>query len=394
MQPIPVWVCRSQLSEWETRFANCNVGPCDSEYIAFAEIVSLFPALPTQSERPTFEGVWRNLPSRINDRTGALSMSSENKNKYRLLTRSDFDGLVCAMLLKELDLLGDIQFVHPKDMQDGIIEVNENDILTNVPFVEGCHLCFDHHSSEDKRTGGGAPNHILESNADSAARVVYNYFGGPERFPNIGDDILEAVDKADSARFTKDEILNPEGWVLLSFLMDARTGLGRFRNFRVSNYELMMKLIDYCRDHTIDEVLELPDVQERVQLYREHEQQAKEQIQRCSTVHNNLVVLDLRQEETIYATNRFLIYSLFPQCNISIHVLWGKQKQNTVFSLGKSILDRSCTTDVGELCLKYSGGGHRAAGTCQVAHEDAENVKEQLIDQINSDAGFETVATG
>ena len=312
--------------------------------------------------------------------------------KYRLLTRSDFDGLVCAVLLKELDILGEIRFVHPKDMQDGNIEVTENDILINVPYDDGCHLCFDHHASEETRIGETAENHILESDADSAARVVYNHFGGKEKFPNVGEDMMSAVDKADSAQFSHDEILNPEGWVLLSFLMDARTGLGRFREFRVSNYELMMQLIDFCRDHSIEEILNLDDVKERIDLYREHETLAEDQIQRCATVHNNLVVLDLREEETIYATNRFTIYSLFPKTNISLHVLWGKQKQNTVFTIGKSILDRSCSTNVGELCLKYHGGGHHAAGTCQVEHEDAPRVLGELIEQINSDAGFEVAS--
>ena len=309
--------------------------------------------------------------------------------KYRLLTRSDFDGLVCAVLLKELDILGDIKFVHPKDMQDGVIDVTANDILTNVPYVDGCHLCFDHHASEESRIGEIAENHVLDAQADSAARVVYDYYGGKERFPGVSDEFMSAVDKADSAKFTRPEILTPEAWVLLSFLMDARTGLGRFHDFRISNYDLMMQLIDFCRDHTIGEILELPDVQERVNIYRAHDEQAKGQILRCSTVHDNLVVLDLREEETIYATNRFTIYSLFPTCNISIHVLWGKQRQNVVFTIGKSILDRSCTTDIGDLCLKYNGGGHAAAGTCQIAHDDAERVQQELIERINADAGFE-----
>lgn len=320
-------------------------------------------------------------------------MSTSN-TKYRLLTRSDFDGLVCAVLLKELDMLGDIKFVHPKDMQDGIIEVTENDILTNVPYNAACHLCFDHHASEETRTAGSrAENHILQADADSAARVVYEYFGGEQRFPQVSSEMLMAVDKADSAKFSREEILQPTGWVLLSFLMDARTGLGRFRHFRISNYDLMMQLIDYCRDHTIEEILQLPDVQERVELYEAHREPAIDQIRRCATVHENLVVLDLRDEETIYATNRFTIYSLFPTTNVSIHVLWGKQKQNTVFTIGKSILDRSCSTDVGQLCLKYHGGGHQAAGTCQVAHEDAERVLDELIQQITADAGFATAAS-
>jgi nanoRNase/pAp phosphatase (c-di-AMP/oligoRNAs hydrolase) len=310
------------------------------------------------------------------------------QTKYRLLTRSDFDGLVCAILLKEMDMLGEILFVHPKDMQDGVIEVTDRDILTNVPYVPGCHLCFDHHASEAERLGGLSENHVLQPHAKSAARVVYDYFGGKSQFSKVGDDMMQAVDKADSAQFSPDEILHPEGWELLSFLMDARTGLGRFREFRISNYELMMQLIDACRTLTIEQILQLPDVKERVELYKEHEEQAIDQIRRCAKVHHNLVVLDLRQEETIFVTNRFTVYSLFPECNISMHVLWGKQKQNTVFTIGKSILDRSCSTDVGQLCLTYGGGGHQAAGTCQVAHEDSARVLQELTDKINADAGM------
>ncbi len=314
---------------------------------------------------------------------------TETAKKYRLLTRSDFDGLVCAILLKDMKILGDIKFVHPKDMQDGVVEVNENDILTNLPYVKGCHLCFDHHTSEVARNDGLVlDDYILLPGADSAARVVYDYYGGKERFPGIGEDMMDAVDKADAAKFNREEVLNPVGWELLSFLMDARTGLGRFHDFRVSNYQLMMDLIYFCKDHTIEEILVLPDVQERVNVYREHEIKAKEQIERCSTVHGNLVVLDLRNEETIFATNRFIIYSMFPQCNISIHVLWGKMQQNTVFTIGKSIFDRSCTTDVGDLCLKYHGGGHTAAGTCQVPHEESAKVLAELIGQINEEAGI------
>lgn len=307
------------------------------------------------------------------------------EQRYRLLTRSDFDGLVCALLLKELNILGDIKFVHPKDMQDGVIEVTENDILTNLPYVAGCHLCFDHHSSEELRNDGQQlDNYVLSTTADSAARVVYDHFGGAARFPNISEEMMTAVDKADTARFTHEEILDPQGWVMLSFLMDARTGLGRFHDFRVSNYQLMMNLIDKCRDLKIEEILALPDIQERIDLYQEHKPQAHEQLKRCAQRHGNVVVLDLRDEQVIHPTNRFTIYSLYPECNISIHVLWGKQQQNTVFTIGKSILDRSCRTDVGDLCLQYGGGGHEAAGTCQVPHEDAERVLSELIATINA----------
>lgn len=311
---------------------------------------------------------------------------SESKKTYRLLTRSDFDGLVCAILLKEIGILGEVAFVHPKDVQDGVINITDNDILTNLPYSPGCYLCFDHHVSESIRNDGtAADNQILDPGAQSAARVVYEYFGGRQRFPEIRVEMMEAVDKADAAQFSREEILDPQGWVLMSFLMDARTGLGRFRDFRVSNYQLMMDLIDYCKDHSVEDVLRLPDVQERVVLYQSHSERAKEQIRRCANVHGKAVVLDLRDEDTIFATNRFTIYSLFPECNISIHVLWGKQKQNTVFTIGKSILDRSNPTNVGELCLQHGGGGHHAAGTCQVAHEVAERVLIELIGAINAE---------
>ncbi|HIF25582.1 MAG TPA: exopolyphosphatase [Micavibrio sp.] len=311
----------------------------------------------------------------------------EANKKYRLITRSDMDGLVCAVILKELGLIDDIKFVHPKDMQDGVIEVTENDITTNLPYVDGVYLCFDHHASEAERNEAH-DNHVIDASAPSAARVVYDYFDGAAnaQLSNVSADMMAAVDKADSAAFSKEDILTPKGWELLSFIMDARTGLGRFRDFNISNYDLMMKLIDAIREtNTIDEVLAMPDVKERVDLYFDHEEKCKEQIQRCSTLHDNLVVLDLRREDTIWAGNRFIIYALYPQTNISMHILWGKNKQNTVFAVGKSILNRTSKTNVGQLMLQHGGGGHDAAGTCQVDNLSADEALNDLISTITSD---------
>jgi len=304
--------------------------------------------------------------------------------KYRLVTRSDMDGLVCAVILKEVGIIDEIKFVHPKDMQDGTIEINDNDITTNLPYVEGVHLAFDHHESETIRNGK-KENHIILPDAPSAARVVYDYYGGKEKLPNITEEMMEAVDKADAAQFSIQDILNPQGWDLLSFLMDSRTGLGRFRDFRVSNYELMMNLIDYCYNHTIDEIMELPDVKERVELYTKYATEFKEQLTRCSKIYGNLIVLDLRNEEIIYPGNRFMIYALNPEQNISIHVIWGFKNQNTVFATGKSIVNRSSKSNIGELMLSYNGGGHHAAGTCQIDNDKAEVVLQELIAKINAD---------
>jgi nanoRNase/pAp phosphatase (c-di-AMP/oligoRNAs hydrolase) len=312
-------------------------------------------------------------------------MAAHTTENCRLVTRSDFDGLVCAALLKELGILDEIEFVHPKDMQDGLIEITDRDITTNLPYVPGARLVFDHHESETLRLGEAADNHIIVPGALSAARVVYDYFGGAERFKQVTEPLMEAVDKADSALFSLDEIRTPAGWILLSFLMDPRTGLGRFRDFRISNYQLMMELVDACLELSVEEILELPDVVERVSVYREHAVDAQAQLLERSTVHGNLVVLDLREDEVIHPTNRFMIYALHPRCNMSIHVLWGLKQQNTVFAMGKSIVNRSSTTDVGALMLSYGGGGHEAAGTCQVANDQAEHVLGELIERVNAD---------
>jgi len=306
------------------------------------------------------------------------------EKKFRLVTRSDMDGLVCGTLLKFLGVIDEISFVHPKDMQDGTVSITENDIITNLPYVANAHLVFDHHESEAMRNSA-SDNYIIIPDAPSAARVVYDYYIKDNDLSMIREDMMIAVDKADSAQFTKEDILNPQSWEMLSFLMDSRTGLGRFRDFRVSNYELMMNLIDYCHNHGIKDIMKLPDVKERIDLYNKYASEFKEQLQRCSTVYDNLVVLDLRDEDIIYPGNRFMIYALFPQTNISIHVIWGFKKQNTVFATGKSILDRSAKTNIGELMFKYKGGGHGAAGTCQIDNDKCEDILKELITTITND---------
>lgn len=308
-----------------------------------------------------------------------------SKKKFRLVTRSDFDGLICAVLLRELDMIGDITFVHPKDMQDGAIAIGPDDITTNLPYAPDAHLVFDHHHSEKLRNAQVMPaNYIMDIKAPSAARVVYDHFGGKATFPNITDEIMEAVDKADSAQYSKNDILHPSDWTLLNFILDPRTGLGRFHDFTISNYDLMMEVIDYCRNHTIQEILALPHVRERTDLYFAHEEKARQQLTNLAEVHSNLVVLDLREQDTIWVANRFLLYALFPQCNVSMHIMWGFKKQNTVFALGGSILDRSNKVNLGELMLTYGGGGHRAAATCQVPHDQAPKVMQELITTLTT----------
>ena len=307
-------------------------------------------------------------------------------NTRRLVTRSDFDGLACAIMLRELKLIDTIQFVHPKDIQDGKIELTAQDITTNLPYDPRVGLAFDHHASEEERlkaenTKGKL---VIDPNARSAARVVYNYYGGKKTFPLLSDDLMEAVDKGDSADFTMDDILDPKGWVLLHYLMDPRTGLGRFHEFRISNYDLMMELIDFCRQHGIEEILQLPDVKERVDLYFEQAELFKAQLKRIAKVHGKVVVLDLRGEEIIHAGNRFMIYALYPEAQISVHVAWGFKKQNTAVMIGKSIVNKASNVDIGELCLKYGGGGHRNAGTCQLDNDKVDALLPEIIEALNA----------
>ncbi|MDL2217414.1 exopolyphosphatase [Christensenellaceae bacterium OttesenSCG-928-M15] len=302
----------------------------------------------------------------------------------RLLTRSDFDGLACGALLKELGVIDHWKFVHPKDLQDGIVEVTDNDVLANVPYVKGCKLWFDHHSSENERLGDGVEYEGMSRLEDSAARVIYEYYGGSERLPHF-EEMIVAVDKVDSAKLERDEILNPTGWVLLGFIMDPRTGLGRFRNFRISNYELMEDLIDACRTQTIDQILENPDVKERIALYFEQDVQFREMVEKYTHTEGNVIITDLRDVSPIYTGNRFLIYSLYPEQNISVWMVDGRAKLNCPIAVGHSVLNRTSNTDVGALLLKYGGGGHRQVGTCQVAYEDADRVVKELVEKMNAD---------
>ena len=301
----------------------------------------------------------------------------------RLLTRSDFDGLACAALLRELGMIDSWKFTHPKDLQDGLIEVTSDDILANVPYVPGAGMWFDHHSSEHERVG--AVDFVGASYVtDSAARVIYDYYDGDNKLPHMRE-MVEAVDKVDAAKLAREEILSPEGWILLGFLMDPRTGLGRFRDFRISNYQLMEDLIEEVRTKSIAEILENPDVKERVALYMEQDVLFREMIHAHTRIDGNVIITDLRNVEAIYTGNRFLIYSLHPEQNISMWVVDGRGKQNCPIAVGHSVINRTSKTDVGALLLQYGGGGHKQVGTCQVPYEDADKVIAELTARMKQD---------
>lgn len=302
----------------------------------------------------------------------------------RLVTRADFDGLICGVLLKQVGVIDSFMYVHPKDVQDGRVEVTANDVLANVPYANGCGMWFDHHMSEEERQAFPHDFKGVSMQAKSCARVVYHYYGGKETFPGY-EEMMESVDKSDSGTLSLEEVAKPERWLLLAFIMDPRTGLGRFSDYRISNLQLMQDLMDHCRQMPIEKILELPDVKERVKRYQESEWLYKEMIKKYSTVRGNVLVTDLRPVENMAPGNRFVEYAMFPKVNISVRVMWGLKKQNIVFAVGHSILNRTSKTNVGSLMLRYGGGGHAKVGTCQVPLEDAERVLDDLVKKMNED---------
>lgn len=299
----------------------------------------------------------------------------------RLVTRSDFDGLACGVLLKEAGVIDSWKFAHPKDLQDGLVEVTENDCLANVPFVEGCGLWFDHHSSEHERLKLEGRYKGESRITPSCARIIYEYYGGKDRFPGF-DEMMDAVDKVDSGNLTVEEVQNPTGWILIGFLMDPRTGLGRWRQFTISNYQLMEKLIDACRTMTTEEILALPDVKERVDVYFEQTNKFMKMVKEHTITDGNLIISDLRGVEPIYSGNRFLIYSMYPKQNISVWIVSGRGGLGCSAAVGYSILNRTATLDVGSLMLKYHGGGHKKVGTCQFSNDNTETELPKMLAEL------------
>ena len=299
----------------------------------------------------------------------------------RLITRSDFDGLACAVFLKKAGIIDHWKFAHPKDLQDGLIDIGPDDCLANVPFVEGCGLWFDHHSSEQERNAYKG-KYVGESRlSPSAAHIVYDYYGGAEQFPNC-DQLLHAVDKVDSANLTREEVLNPEKWILLGFIMDPRTGLGRFRNFRISNYQLMECMIEWCCKLSIEEIMEQPDVKERIEVYFEQAELFQNMVRSHTSIEEQVIITDLRGIDPIYSGNRFMIYSMYPEQNISVWIVSGKGGQGCSAAVGHSIMNRTSKVDVGALMLKYHGGGHSVVGTCQFNDEEMETKILELLKEL------------
>lgn len=305
-----------------------------------------------------------------------------DKKRYRLVTKGDFDGIACAILLKVLAMIDEVKFCHPNDVETGNVEITSNDIIAGLPYRETAYMVFDNYPTRGKKVSPKKANLVVDTSASSTAMVIYRYFGGEKTFPNISKEMMLEVDKGYRAQYTIDDILYPSNWRLLGYLTDMRTGLEDSQRFSVSHYQMEMNLINYCKDHTILEILSLPEVEERLKTYFSYIDECKDQILRCSTIYYNLVVVDMRDERVIYPGNRFIVYALFPECNVSLQVTSDIINNKTIFVASKSIIDRSYKANIGEIMSRYGGGGHANAGTCRVDNDRAREVLEGLIKRL------------
>ncbi len=314
----------------------------------------------------------------------------EEKQKYRLVTRSNFDGIINTALLKKLDMIDEVLYVHPKEIQDGTIHITQHDIVTNLPYVDTAHMAFDHRLDTNEYTRLN-PHHALFGDAQSVSEVIYEYYGGKSVFGEALLPLIEAANRSKTAAFSKEEILNPQGWDQLIFITDPRTGLGRFREFRISNYALMQKLPDLCLHHPIEEILQDPDVAERIRLCHSYRHDFMMQLEQTTQIMDDIAVTDLTKETTIYPGNRFMIYARYPQVTRSIHLFGAKEPDKVVIAIGDSVFHRHKSDKlpaIHTLLKPYGGGGHSYAGTCQIPQHDVASVLDDILKKLNESAAY------
>ena len=292
-----------------------------------------------------------------------------------ILTRGDLDGMTASVLLTIAEKIREIRFAHPKDVQDGKVPCTEEDIVVNLPFVQGCGLWFDHHVSEEEKLDVIGPFKGRFEVAPSAARVVYNHYkhAGFERFK----DLLVATDNLDSAQLTVQDVADPQGWILLGYTLDPRTGLGpEFQKY-------FRWLVEYVKEVSIEKILQHPEVQKRITRVREEHEQFTNFLRTHSRQDGKVIVTDVRGVTEVPVGNRFLVYTLFPQAHSEMRILKGKGGV-TVFAVGASIFNRTCNVNIGRMLSEYGGGGHKGAGTCQIPPERAESAQKEILDRLNA----------
>ena len=298
----------------------------------------------------------------------------------RLVTRGDMDGLTCAVIITMMEPIDEIALIHPQDITDKRVEIRRDDILANVPYDPRAGVWFDHHlltESNQKPPSNFKGRHRI---APSAARLAYEYY--LEKHPNDPrlkklSRLVDETDRLDAAQLTPDDVNNPRDYILLGYTIDSRTGLGHFEGY-------FKKLVDWLKTMSIEQVLQQPEVRERVERIRSEQEEFKRLLQRNSFQLNNVVITDLREVERLPAGNRFLIYTLFPDTNVSLRVHWGPAHHSVIAAVGHSIFNRTCKTSVGDLMSRYGGGGHRGAGTCVLPLEKAADAIDEILFELQA----------
>ena len=294
----------------------------------------------------------------------------------RLVTRGNMDGLTCAVLVSHAERLDGIELIHPQDITNDKFLVEQGDIIANLPYHPTCLKWFDHHSAT--RTYDKPPTRFdgKYGLSPSTARLVYDYYLADNPGYKLYDELVKATDRYDSGQVTIEEVTNPEGHILVGFTTDPRTGLGKFKDY-------FMKLVETFEEGTLEDVLALAEVKERARRIAEEREQFLKVVNQRSRLEGRVIVTDLRDVEALPVGNRFLIYTLFPEANVSIRIAWGPEREFVVATVGHSIFNRTCPVHVGGLMSRYGGGGRRGAGATPLSADKADELISQLIVKLN-----------
>jgi len=283
------------------------------------------------------------------------------------------DGLVSAVLITSMEDVNSLALIHPQDITDNKFEVREGDILVNLPYHPNCAMWFDHHELTDNNR---KPPKVFKGRhaiLPSVARVVYEYYQA-EKLKHF-EPLIAETDRFDSAQLTSEDISDPRGAILLGFTIDPRTGFGIDKDF-------FMTLVELLKTSALDVVLRSPEVARRVNIYLENDFKFLQVLNDHTRIDKNVIITDFRKISSIPVGNRFLIYTLYPECNVSVRIQWGPRQEFVATTIGYSILNRTCKTDIGRLCSEYGGGGHKGAGACTLDPVSADSKLDEIIKKL------------
>jgi hypothetical protein len=287
----------------------------------------------------------------------------------RIVTRPDFDGVVCAALIAAaLATDPPVHWVEPSDLQAGKVDIRPGDIIANLPFHPRCDLWFDHHAT-NAITG---PYKGLFRLTPSAARNVFSYF--KDRLPESVSELVHWADRIDSADFTREQVLHPENhpYIVLSMTVSGEDPDGE---------PYWNRLVRLLRGTAIGQVMADTEVQSRCRRVVEANARYAQHLKACTRVERRVSVTDFRLLEPAPAGNRFLVYSLFPETVVNVRIRYEDQRKLTlVVNIGRSIFNGGCNVHIGSMLTAFEGGGHRGAGSTRFPAAKAGDYLPRILD--------------